>query len=436
MQQVLFWIPFKTDWFPDGIPVYAYGAMLFAAFVACVVFCTWRARKMGLNIPAKNVQDLGILLFVAGLAGARIVYMVQEGVPWWKFFRIWEGGIVLYGALIAGAAAFILFHRYVLRKFNITLWQMGDLAAPCVCIGIALGRVGCLLNGCCWGDVAKASCPAAEFPLLSAPSREMVVDQYGLQTVTGFVPKRNSAQPDDPRTIVGKVEPDSAAAKAGLREGDKITKLRIASDWKPNGQVLILTVAKDDAAKVADAMKPFGTVIEPEPAESKDVRIKVIVDKPEQFAPAYDAARSLVLATGRFPTRLDVWQDMLGNWPRGRNSVQFAVERDGNEIELPAFTPRTIGLHPTQLYETISMVLLLALVLAFYPFRRHDGQVWVVFMIGYAIHRFFDETIRNDTVTYFDGLTLSQNISILVLIAAIGLEIFLRRTQPKRVVSV
>jgi prolipoprotein diacylglyceryltransferase len=434
MQQVLFWIPIKNSWFPEGIPVYSYGLMLFLAFIACVVFATWRSRKTGLNIPGRHFQDLGILLFIAGLAGARLVFMWQFNVPLWKFFRIWEGGIVLYGAIIAGTVAFILFHRYVLRKFNVTLWQMGDLAAPCVCIGIALGRVGCLLNGCCWGNVANPSCPAAEFPVLTAPSREMVVDAEGLQTVAGFLVKRNVENPSDPRTIVDKIEPDSPAAKAGLREGDKITKIKFASDWRTNGEVLILSGPDNVMKQATDALKPFGTVSEPEPAGHGDMRIKVVVDDPQNFKPAYDQARLVVLAAGRNVLRLDLWQDLLASWPRGRNSVQFTVERNGEETELPPFTPRTIGLHPTQLYETISMVLLLALVLCFYPFRRHDGQVWVLFMVGYSVHRFLNEILRTEPV---EGLkmTLSQNISVLVLLAAIGLEIYLRSTQPKRVIA-
>jgi prolipoprotein diacylglyceryltransferase len=130
--------------------------------------------------------------------------------------------------------------------------------------------------------------------------------------------------------------------------------------------------------------------------------------------------------------RLDVFSDTLNNWPRGRNSVQFVVERDGKELELPAFTPRSLGLHPTQIYESVSMVLLLFLLLSFYPFRRHDGQVFELFLVGYAVHRFLNEILRTEPVEGLN-MTLSQNFSLLFLLAAIGLEIYLRKTQPKRV---
>ena len=96
-----------------------------------------------------------------------------------------------------------------------------------------------------------------------------------------------------------------------------------------------------------------------------------------------------------------------------------------------AFAPRTIGLYPTQLYETVSMVLLILLLLAYYPFRRHDGQLMVVLMIGYAVHRFINESLRIEP-SYALGLTLSQWGSVVVLAAAIGIEIFLWRTMPSR----
>jgi phosphatidylglycerol---prolipoprotein diacylglyceryl transferase len=428
MEQVLFripleWLPVKFNWMPDELPVYSYGAMLFLTFVVCVWFIGRRAAQLGYRVPRDKFQDMGIALFVLGLAGARITYMIQFHVPWYKFLRIWEGGIVLQGGIIGGTVAFILFYRYVLRRFGVSIWQMGDLTAPALCLGIAIGRVGCLLNGCCWGNTADAACPSIEFPLLTAPSREMLVDRDGLQTVTGFLAERMGA--DDVRTVVGKVEPDSNAAKAGIKQGDRIVKFKLAGDWQINGEVLIVSGAADELARLKDALKEFGTVTEVD--AGNESAVKAIIEKPENFRLAYERARSI----GRSVVRLDLLGDTLNNWPRGRNSVQFVVERDGKELELPAFTPRSLGLHPTQIYESISMVLLLFLLLSFYPFRRHDGQVFEVFLVGYAVHRFLNEILRTEPVEGLN-MTLSQNFSLLFLLAAIGLEIYLRKTQPKR----
>ena len=91
---------------------------------------------------------------------------------------------------------------------------------------------------------------------------------------------------------------------------------------------------------------------------------------------------------------------------------------DGTKQTLPAAYPKTIGLHPTQIYESISMGLLLLVLLAYYPLKRHDGTVFILFMAAYAVHRFLNEMLRTDTDPVAFGMTLSQNGSILMLVAA------------------
>ena len=95
-----------------------------------------------------------------------------------------------------------------------------------------------------------------------------------------------------------------------------------------------------------------------------------------------------------------------------------------------SYTPRTVPFFPTQLYETVSMLLLVFLLLAFQPFRRHDGQVLVLLMLGYAAHRFLNEAIRIEP-TYALGLTLSQWISVGIFAAGLMLDLVLRRVMPK-----
>jgi phosphatidylglycerol:prolipoprotein diacylglycerol transferase len=432
MQQVLFWIPINPfGYFPDGIPVYAYGTMLFLTFVVCLIFASRRAARTGLNLPRERIQDLEILVFICGLAGARLTYMIQFEVPLTKFFRIWEGGIVLYGGIIGGTIAFILFHRYVLRRLNITLWQMGDLAAPSVCIGIAMGRVGCLMNGCCYGNVANSDCPSLEFPMLTAPAREILVDRHGLQTVTGFFFPRDPKNPDDVRTVIDGVEPNSPAAKAGLKVGDKIEKFKIGNDWKTNVEVIQMGVPENQVSKFETDLKQFGDVSASSSSETKEKIVKLYLADTAKRESAWGEVRQLLAPLQRRATSTDYFGEMLPDWPRGRNALQFVVERNGQELELPAFTPRSIGLHPTQVYEIISMLLLLVLCLSFYPFRQHDGQVWVLFMIGYAIHRFLNEILRIEPVEGMK-MTLSQLISVGTLGGAIALEIYMRKVVPRR----
>jgi hypothetical protein len=113
-------------------------------------------------------------------------------------------------------------------------------------------------------------------------------------------------------------------------------------------------------------------------------------------------------------------------WPRGKNDLTLKVKHaDGTVQDVGPFVPWTIGLHPTQLYESISTALLFFLLLAYFPYRRFAGSVMVLFMLCYSVHRFIDEILRNDTGPVWFDMTLSQNISVAVFVAAVLLGLFI-----------
>ncbi|MEO6810479.1 MAG: prolipoprotein diacylglyceryl transferase [Isosphaeraceae bacterium] len=160
MRQILFRIP-GVD-----VPIFGYGAMLFLAFVGSMNLAAWRARREKLDEEA--VYDLALYIFLGGLLGARAFYVWQywgERIKTvWDVFKIWEGGIVFYGSVMGGAAAFFLYWAW--RRFP--LRPMLDVVAPSMTVGIALGRLGCFLNGCCYGD--RCDLPwAVRFPAPSPP---------------------------------------------------------------------------------------------------------------------------------------------------------------------------------------------------------------------------------------------------------------------------
>ena len=80
-------------------------------------------------------------------------------------------------------------------------------------------------------------------------------------------------------------------------------------------------------------------------------------------------------------------------WPRGQKTLSLKVARLNETV---SYIPRTIGLHPTQIYETISMFLLFLFLTALYPLRKHHGQIVAVLMFSYGLHRYFNELLRND----------------------------------------
>src|SRR5207244_4227683 len=89
----------------------------------------------------------------------------------------------------------------------------------------------------------------------------------------------------------------------------------------------------------------------------------------------------------------DTLSELVNEWPKGATRLKLVVERGGTEVPIE-FTPRTVSFFPTQIYETVSMLLLTLLLVCFQPFRRHDGQVMTLLMFGYAVHRFLNEAIR------------------------------------------
>src|SRR5207302_1005082 len=119
------------------------------------------------GIAKEYIQDLAIWIFVGGIAGARIVYMIQYHISFWpitNFFRIWEGGLVFYGSAIGGVVGYLLAYVFVIRKHGLSTWKMADIIAPSCAIGLCIGRFGCLFNGCCYGGVACPDCPSVHFP--------------------------------------------------------------------------------------------------------------------------------------------------------------------------------------------------------------------------------------------------------------------------------
>ncbi len=422
MQQVLFRIPILTNYFPDGIPVHGFGVMLFLAFIICSWLIGRRSRKLGTK-ATERIQDMVIFIFISGILGARITFMIQYHVPIVKLFNIWEGGIVFYGSAIGGWCGYWLFYWFVLRKLKISSWQIGDIVAPAIALGLALGRVGCLLNGCCYGQVAVGDLPKLEFPLLTAPVREATVDR-GLQTLVGFSLRPNSLL--DVRSVVDRVEPDSNAQRAGLKSGDRILRC----NGHPNtGQLMVhgdestiqkvLEWAKKNELEALSAMEGRNS--------SAKLIVPVIDDLPKWYDQLYkDISERIDIFYS------DYFHEQITSPPRGQQGLTLTVLRDSMPIDLPRFVPRSLGLHPTQLYETISMILLFIVLMSYYPLRRHDGQVFVVLMLGYAIHRYLNEVIRNDTSTVGFDMTLSQNGSLFLVIAAVILELWLRYTQVNR----
>jgi phosphatidylglycerol:prolipoprotein diacylglycerol transferase len=160
MRQVLFEIP------GVGVKIFGYGLMLVFAFLGSMNLAAWRARREKLD--PELVYDMAFFVFIGGMIGARGFFVLQYWGDrvhgFWEIFEIWKGGIVLYGSILGGTMGFLIYRR--IRSFPIL--PMLDAIAPALAFGIAIGRLGCFLNGCCYGDTCSLPW-AVHFPKHSLP---------------------------------------------------------------------------------------------------------------------------------------------------------------------------------------------------------------------------------------------------------------------------
>jgi phosphatidylglycerol:prolipoprotein diacylglycerol transferase len=177
MQQELFHLPQWLPWV-GGQAIYGYGVMMVLGFFAALQLAQFMARRSGIN-PEVFV-NAGLIALVTGVIGARLSH-VLENLPqytspkrtaWENFqdaYNIRSGGLTFYGGFLLAfpcVVAYGLYKRVPVRRGM-------DIVAPCLMVGLAFGRIGCFLNGCCYG--AECNVPwAVQFPYHS----NAYIDEY------------------------------------------------------------------------------------------------------------------------------------------------------------------------------------------------------------------------------------------------------------------
>lgn len=132
-----------------GLPVHAYGLMMVVGFLLGL----WRASRISkkrYGVDPERVYDLALVLLVSGIIGSRIVYVLinpgEESLR--DFLAIWQGGLSFHGGLIFAILAGVIYCKFARLPFL----DCADLFAPSLAIGYAFTRIGCFLNGCCYGS--------------------------------------------------------------------------------------------------------------------------------------------------------------------------------------------------------------------------------------------------------------------------------------------
>ncbi len=144
MHPVLFEIPLGS-----GLKIHSYGLMMALGFLAALGWIRFQAKRDGLSVA--RLTDLTFWMIVSAIVGSRIAFILLEWPHYWAHpldvFKIWEGGLVFLGGLLAC----IPVAYFYLKHYRLNFWQVSDVFIPGVALGHALGRLGCLFAGCCHG---------------------------------------------------------------------------------------------------------------------------------------------------------------------------------------------------------------------------------------------------------------------------------------------
>jgi phosphatidylglycerol:prolipoprotein diacylglycerol transferase len=155
--------------------LHTYGVLVAVGFAAGILLFWREGKRQGLD--GGRLLDLAFWCIVAGLVGSRLAYIGLNAHDFadacfgsgisskahlsgcTAVLRFWEGGLVFYGGAIGAGLVILMF----CRSEGWSFWRLGDLAAPTLALGHALGRVGCFFAGCCFGKVCHVPW-AASFP--------------------------------------------------------------------------------------------------------------------------------------------------------------------------------------------------------------------------------------------------------------------------------
>jgi phosphatidylglycerol:prolipoprotein diacylglycerol transferase len=391
MYPTMFRIPFLPEWLAD---IKSYGVMMMIAFLSGI----WMACRRAIRSQANpdTVLNMGLVALVAGVAGARIMYVwhywedrfANQPSPLAAMFDIRAGGLEFWGGPLLTIPALYVYLRFVARVS--VRWYL-DISAPSLAWGLAVTRIGCFLNGCCWGatcadehDPARqqAAFPwAVRFPYGSPP----MVQQYKFGQLT--LPRELIYVLPSGESFPLPADYIAAAVEDGGRTYRALEK-----------------ALEESRREFAQA----GTAGTPSSAPAVYQNLKASYEAATNAMRAYQTGTAVGVVDGQCRTY-------------GLSAAQLG-ELAGHYRSRPV--------HPAQLYETISGFLICWLLTVMFYYRRRHGVVLPWFLILYSVSRLLLEAIRQDNPLDVAGITISQAISLGTLLAGLVWLALVYTAQP------
>lgn len=150
MHQVLFEI--------GGFKIYSYGALLALSFYLANQFALYLARRFGYS--QAKVEETVLYSILIGVAGSRLGYVVQYPEYWHhplQVLNLRQGGLTVMGGVLLTIAV----QWFWMRRRNVSVLNMYDFLAGPLLVGMAFGRLGCFVHGCCYGTTCDPGLPWA-----------------------------------------------------------------------------------------------------------------------------------------------------------------------------------------------------------------------------------------------------------------------------------
>lgn len=389
-----FVIPEITDWGLDpqnpaqainmGLPVRGYGMMMLLGILGGIGTAVARGKREGFGLD--HIISLAITLAIFGILGARLFYVIQY---WDRYsdlsgtdlivsvLNMTQGGLVVFGSFFGATIAMIIWCR--LKHFH--FGKVADIVGPGFLVGLAFGRIGCLLNGCCFGGACEIPNLGMEFPAGSPPYQRQLEDGtvFGLKT-----------------TLVD----DETKKKLDLKRFGRSTN----QTWRK-----VLSVEDRSTGELL-GLKPGNHYVlhtSGHPEESKvgfDKVLRFAVKNSEKMAPKKETPLNEI------PSQLFLSTD----------------EKSTSVLVPWNLVPQNSKpIHPTQLYSSLSAACLAIAVWFFYRFRKFDGQAFAFLVAGYSVARFILEWIRQDEGGQLGtDITISQWVSLVLGPVAIASILF------------
>jgi len=429
----------NLHFFRVPVRIFGYGLMLVFGFLLGIALAQWRARRAGEDPAA--VSYCGILALIGGILGARLAYVIKEwtefaGKGFAALLDFTSGGLIYYGGLALGivmVVAYLFVARLPVRRYL-------DIVAASLMVGLAFGRAGCLLNGCCYGGRCQDHwLLGTQFPMFSQPLVKLDGRRNPYSQATTYPTPVYAHQMEGKRPLL---QVDERLRLALMEEGElvfrgvraprylhgRLTKSQldvVFADEKRQGELFNALAGRNGRITRAQwdqaLAKGDGLLRGSEHWDEADVKDRGWVTF-DQVKSCFEARRRMLL--------LKFDRDSDGRLTGAEREAAEAYLR-ADELAMVAGC-KTLPVQPAQALGIANALVLAGLLWCFHPMRRREGQGFGLLLVLYPITRFVEEAIRDDNPHDLAAGVLTHNQWTCVVLVAAGLVLLaiLQRMSP------